>query len=37
MTERMTPTRIEDWIEHRREDDGELVGFLAPPATGSSP
>ena len=30
MTERLTPTRIEDWIEHRREDDGEPVGFLAP-------
>lgn len=30
MTDATTPTTMRDWIEHRREDDGELVGFLAP-------
>lgn len=25
-----TSSNIEDWIEHRREEDDELVGFLAP-------
>lgn len=30
MSDTTTPTTMENWIEHRREDDGELVGFLAP-------
>lgn len=25
-----TTTTMEDWIEHRRDEDDELVGFLAP-------
>lgn len=24
------PSEMREWIEHRRDDDGELVGFLAP-------
>lgn len=30
MSEGLNPATIENWIEHRREGDGELVGFLAP-------
>lgn len=30
MTDATTDGSAKDWIEHRREDDGELVGFLAP-------
>ncbi len=34
MTTENHPTEIQDWVEHRREDDGELVGFLAPTGDG---
>lgn len=28
---------VSDWIAHRREEDGELVGFLAPAGAGFIP
>lgn len=34
MTTENHPTEIQHWVEHRREDDGELVGFLAPTGDG---
>lgn len=34
MTTENHRTEIQDWVEHRREDDGELVGFLAPTGDG---